>query len=389
MPAHSDPFADARKNHGLLNADCDGEIVPLILRLNDVRKTAKNWKVFSSDMAPMCVLHSEAHVRSVRQLPLEIDPPDHTDYRALVQPLFDRPKNDPAYQESIRTLIEEMVMTAVVQQEVEAVRGFALPLQSRALTRLLNVPESEATVWMRWGVHVFHDRDDGAKDGYLVETYTGEQFQRAEQEPGDDFFSYLNQIEFRGRKLTFEEKQGFANITFAGGRDTIINTVSSIFAYLGDHPEALGFLREDESRITTACEEFVRYVSPLTAIARVCPHATKLLDQQDVPAGNRIALCWPSANRDETMFEHPDEVVLDRSPNSHVGFGFGPHNCLGAPHARLIIRSLLKTLCDRVESVELLNAVPKYETESSFTRQTGYESVNVRIRKRTGRGSRV
>ena len=379
MPEHADPFAKARAESGLLNVDCDGENVPLILRLKDVRKTCKEWQTFSSDLAPMIVLHSEAHVRDVRQLPIESDPPDHTDYRALVQPLFDRPKNDPDYREGIRTLVDGMVEASVGGDAFDAVRGFALPLQSRALTRLLNMPESEAEVWIRWGVHVFHDRDDGAEEGFLLQNYTGAQFRRAEEKPGDDFFSYLNQVEFRGRKLTFDEKQGFANVTFAGGRDTIINTVSSIFAYLGEHPEALDFLRADEQRITTACEEFVRYVSPLTAIARKCPHATKLLDQQDVPAGGRAALCWPSANRDETVFKHPHEVQLDRSPNPHIGFGFGPHNCLGAPHARLIIRSLLQVLCARVERVELIQAVPKMEVESSFTRQSGYELVTVRL----------
>ena len=98
-----------------------------------------------------------------------------------------------------------------------------------------------------------------------------------------------------------------------------------------------------------------------------------------IEAGTRVALCWPSANRDEGAFRDPDEVVLDRKPNPHVGFGFGPHNCLGAPHARLIIRSLLKSLCDQVQGIELLSTKPLMETESSYTRQVGYESVQVRF----------
>ncbi|NDA93804.1 MAG: cytochrome P450 [Betaproteobacteria bacterium] len=381
MPEHPDAFKEARAEGATLNVTCDGETIPLILRMQDVRKSAKDWKTFSSDNPLMCVLHSEASVRGVRQLPLEIDPPQHTDYRALVQPMFNRPKDDPEYIANMQALVDEMVADAVEKGEFEAVRKFALPLQSRALTRLLKMPESEADVWISWGVHVFHDRDDDAGDGHLLEAYTGAQFKRAEQQPGDDFFSYLNGVDFNGRKLTFEEKQGFANVTFAGGRDTIINTVSSIFAYLGDHPQALDFLREDESRIITAVEEFVRYVSPLTAITRKCPHAAQV-GGETVPAGGRVGLCWPSANRDEKVFDNPDKVVLDRSPNPHIGFGFGAHNCLGAPHARLIFRSLLKSLCDRVERVEMIKAEPKMERESSFTRQSGYESVQVKLIKR-------
>ena len=117
--------------------------------------------------------------------------------------------------------------------------------------------------------------------------------------------------------------------------------VSSILVYLSENPQALAFLREDEKRVIPACEEFIRFVSPLTAIARTCPHAAEVAGHE-VPAGSRIGLCWPSANRDETVFNQPDKVMLDRSPNPHIGFGFGPHNCLGAPHARVVIRSFIE-----------------------------------------------
>ena len=101
--------------------------------------------------------------------------------------------------------------------------------------------------------------------------------------------------------------------------------------------------------------------------------------EQNIPAGNRVGLCWPSANRDETVFEKADEVVLDRAPNPHIGFGFGIHNCLGAPQARLIIRSLLKSLSEQVKSIELISAVPRMEKEESYTRQVGYDQALVKF----------
>ncbi|WOO40621.1 cytochrome P450 [Rubellicoccus peritrichatus] len=378
MPDHSDPFRKARTQEGVLNVDCDGENVPLVLRHEDAKETAKDWETFSSDNPLMCVLHSEADVRGVRQLPLEIDPPDHADFRALVQPLFNKPRSDAKFIAAIEQMIDKMVRDAVSLGEIEAVRGFVLPMQSKALALLLGMPESEADIWISWGLHVFHDRDDDAGDGHLLEQYTGSRFKQAEKEPGGDFFSYLNEVEFRGRKLTFDEKQGFANVTFAGGRDTIINTAASIFAHLAEDPDSLSFLREDESRINLAGEEFVRYVSPLTAITRKCPHMAKLAEQE-VPEGGRVAICWPSANRDETVFEDPDELKLDRDPNPHIGYGFGRHNCLGAHHARLLFRSLMKSLCKHVERMVLIESEPKMEKESSYERQVGYESVHVRF----------
>jgi len=263
-------------------------------------------------------------------------------------------------------------MTEVLAAEqVDAVHEFALPLQCRALTRLLNVPESEAEIWKEWGLHAL-------TEGEGLEEYTAEQFSKAEDNPGEDFFSMLNQVEFRGRNLTLEEKQGIANVTFAGGKDTVINVVSSIIVYFAENGEALKILGENEKNINTACEEFVRYVSPLTAIARSCPHGAKV-GEQGIPAGSRVGLCWPSANRDETVFEKADEVVLDRALNPHIGFGFGIHNCLGAPQARLIIRGLLKSLSEQVKSIELISSVPRIEKEESYTRQVGYDQALVRF----------
>jgi cytochrome P450 len=374
MLEHIDPFREARQQVGLLSLTAEGEEIPLVLRHEDVRKTARDWEHFSSDNPFKIVPHSEEAVRTVRQLPIETDPPDHTDYRAIVQALFRRPTEE-AYQQEIATLVSAMVREAVEAGQIEAVQEFVLPLQCRALTRLLGVPESEAAEWIGWGTHIFHD---GEQNGANVEAYTAAQFVRAEAEPGKDFFSVLNQAEFRGRKLTFTEKQGFANVAFAGGRDTIINVVASIIAHVGDHPETLDFLREDPGRVVTATEEFVRYVSPLTAIARTCPHATQVAGQ-DLAAGTRVGICWPSANRDASVFEKPDELVLDRRPNPHVGFGFATHSCLGAPHARAIIRSLLRAFCEQLEGIELMDYTRKLETESSFTRQVGYETLHVRF----------
>jgi cytochrome P450 len=370
MDSPQDPFRESREKEGVHYVEAEGEQVPLILRHNDVRDVCRDWKTFSSDDPFMIVLHSEEHLRPVRQLPIETDPPDQKEYRALIEPLFRRPLKA-EYREDMQALVDDMVREATQQDEVEAVGEFSKVLQCRALTRLLDVNESEAQVWIGWGTHVFEEGD-----GSLVDEYVRRKFAEAEGSDGDDFFSVLNRVEFRGRRLTNEEKYGFASVTFAGGRDTIIHTVSSILVYLAGHPEALPFLREDESRITTATEEFVRWVSPLTAIARKCPHGGEAVEHE-VPPDGRVALCWPSANRDEKVFENPDEVVLDRSPNPHIGYGFGIHHCLGAPHARVIISCLLKSLCKQVERIELLEAAPQMEHESSYDRQVGYATARV------------
>jgi cytochrome P450 len=171
---------------------------------------------------------------------------------------------------------------------------------------------------------------------------------------------------------------GFANLAFAGGRDTIIHTVSSVIAYLSRHPEALEYLREDPSRIVLASEEFFRAFMPLTHIGRVCPVETGV-HGVTVPAGGRVSLCWASANQDGSVFDSPGEVRLDRKPNPHLSFGFGTHLCLGALHARVLVRSLLLQLTRHVAGVTMVAATEKIETTPGYERQTGYESLTVRF----------
>ena len=374
MDPASDPFIEARRKDGVLPCNFQGETVPMILRHEEVRKAARDWKTYSSDAPFRVPIPSEEDVRTMRQLPVETDPPDHTDYRRIVEPFFQRAK-DPQMMAQVEALIDGMLLEAMRHESIEVVREFALPIQSRAMTYLLNVPESEADLWIGWGIHVF--RDGGSK-GMSLEAYLHQQLDRGAAQPGGDFFSALAHATFRGRPLTREEMMGFGNLTFAGGRDTVIHTLSSVLGYLAGHPEALEFLRQDPSRVVHATEEFFRVVTPLTHIGRVCPVESQV-EGMTVPAGGRVSLCWASANQDEAVFENPSEVRLDRKPNPHMAFGFGAHLCLGAAHARLLVRTLLLKCIDRVSQITVLSAQERVEREQAYQRVMGYESLVVRI----------
>ncbi len=349
----------------------------MLLRHADVRAAARDVATYSSDAPFRVPIPSEETMRTVRQLPIETDPPLHTDYRAIVEPFFARAKK-PEVVAKVESLIGEVLTAALAAGEVEVVREMALPVQSRALTYLLDVPESEAAVWTGWGVHVFYD--EGSR-GNVLEDYLNAKFDAAEAAgaTGDDFFSALARAEFRGRPLTREEAVGFANLAFAGGRDTVIYSIACAVAYLAAHPEALDFLRGDPKRAVLASEELFRAFMPLTHIGRVCPAHTEVKGVP-VPPGGRVSLCWASANFDEDAFEDPGEVRLDRKPNPHLSFGFGAHLCLGAPHARLILRTLLKALAERVRSVEVVEAEERTEAEQAYSRTLGYHSLRCRFR---------
>jgi cytochrome P450 len=351
----------------------------MILRHADVKQATRDWQKLSSDAPRRLSFPTEEAIRSMRQYPLEVDPPDHTESRKLVEPYFSRPRL-PEVIAKVEALAGRLVADAIQHDSIELVRDFAVVYQSKALTYMLNVPEEEAEVWIGWGTHVYRDVDPAARveRGRQFEAYLHSQFDKALANPGDDLFSYLNRATFKGRPMTREEAMGIANLAFAGGRDTIINSVTGALGYLGGRPEALEYLRQDQKRIVNACEELFRYISPLTHIGRVCPVETDVMGVTVKPKG-KVSLCWSSANYDETVFESPHEVRLDRKPNAHMAFGFGLHLCLGAPQARLVLRSLMKALCEQVERIEILKAEEHIEVEAEYRRAVGYDALHARL----------
>ncbi|MEM8968432.1 MAG: cytochrome P450, partial [Bacteroidota bacterium] len=155
-----DPFEQARVEKGYGEINDQGDPVTMLLRLKDVRKCAHNWKTFQSGAAPgRIVVPSEVNIRETRQIPFEVDPPMHGEYRALVEPWFRRPL-EVEYQEKLSQQINDIVDEVLTADSVEVVEEFSLKLQSRALTLLLNIPYEEAETWISWGTHVFRSEDD-------------------------------------------------------------------------------------------------------------------------------------------------------------------------------------------------------------------------------------
>lgn len=378
-----DPFKQAREKKGYGKMKDQNDPVVMLLRHKDVRKCAHNWQSFQSGATPgRIVVPSEVNIRETRQIPFEVDPPMHKAYRSLIEPWFKRPLEE-AYQAKLEQQIRSLVEETLNQRPIEVVEAFALVLQSRALTLLLNIPYEESETWISWGTHVFRSEEtalDGDKAQILYD-YIDRQIDKAIANPGEDLYSVLLASEIEGRKLSREEIKGVMILTFAGGRDTVINTITNAIAYLAEHPEALVRFREEPAIIRRAVEEFIRYFAPLTHMGRVVTTDTSVCEYA-LQADSRISLCWASANRDESVFERPNEVILDRKMNPHLGFGFSHHNCLGATHARKIMEILLAVLAEKVDSIELLDHHDKIEDLDIFQRKVGFEELQVRFKAR-------
>ena len=226
-------------------------------------------------------------------------------------------------------------------------------------------------------MHVFRDGGAGQQKGAALESYLHAQLDRAAAAPGEDFFSALTRATFRGGPLTREEMMGFANLTFAGGRDTVIHTISSVLAPSRGASGSTG-VSARRSGAHRSCE---RGIFPRDHAADPHRPGVSGRNQRAWGDGAAAAAGFRSAGRRRTRMPPPSTPrrksasTANRIP--HLAFGFGAHLCLGAAHARLLLRTLLQTCVERVGRLTILEAHDRIEDEERYRRVVGFESLTL------------
>lgn len=376
--ACSDPFAADRAASGAVVQRFGKEDLLLLLRWRDVRAAARDHAQFDSGQCGRVPTPPEDGIRDFRQLPIEANPPEHGAWKDIVQPFFRRPTK-PDAKPLFEAVVRRHLTHAMGGEPIEVVRDVALPLQSDALVVLLDTDPALAEEWVGWGLHAL--RTDGVTDPQKAKrflTFIDRMLDRGKQEADMGLFSTLHTAEFQGRALNRDEMRGICHLALAGGRDTVINAVTGTLAYFAETPIELERLRQSPDLIPVAVEELFRVLSPLGMIGRVCPNG-HTLGGHHVAADARVGLCWAAANRDPEVFQAPQEVRLDRKPNPHVAFGAGTHTCLGAPMARLVLRTALSFLAEKVETIDVLASQPR---RSPFGTPYLFDSLVLRLNPR-------
>jgi cytochrome P450 len=310
----------------------------------DLKAAARDWTRFSSD------LQGDTDVRTYRQLPLEVDPPEHGAYRAILTPIFGR-QEVATLEPQLRAVAAGLVGALVRRGAAEAVQELALPMVAASIGLAFGRPQDTDEL-RGWGIETWQTLPDGRRDGSHLEAYLARVFDEAAARPGDDAFSLIAAGQLDGRPLTRLEMLGLGNLILAGGRDTVIALISGAIWYLAGDPSELARMAADPGRIPAAIEELLRFLSPLPRMER---QAT-----QDVSgtwghaaAGEVVLLGFARANHDPDAFGDPEAVRLERSPNPHVAFGNGPHTCIGVHLARLEARVFLEELVAAVRGLRL------------------------------------
>ncbi|TCB97864.1 cytochrome P450 [Micromonospora zingiberis] len=312
---------------------------------------------------------------------IDMDPPEHTRLRGLVAKAFtSRRVADlrPRAEQLADRLVDELTAGA---QPGNLVESFAVPLPLLVICEMLGVPPAEQAAFRAWisaapPVSGMSEAEMRAARG-MLEGFMQRLIDSRRAAPGDDLISALIAARDEGDRLSERELVVLALTLFVAGYETAADQIGNIVFALLTHPEHFAALKADRSLLPGAIEELLRFI-PLGASSGFPRMATEdvELSGRRIAAGEVVFAQADSANRDETVFDRPDELDFRRTPNPHLGFLHGPHHCLGAQLARMELSVALTVLMDRLPGLRL--AVPASEVPFRVGRLTrGVEALPV------------
>jgi cytochrome P450 family 142 subfamily A polypeptide 1 len=295
------------------------------------------------------------------------DDPHHSRQRKLVADRF-TPRAVTLLEPIVREVVQDSLDAAAHTTQFEVVDTVAARVPSILTCRLLGWPDSQ---WRE--VRSLSERlmrvdtmatdpahlSDAIRAVNEIGALTAASVAERRACPADDLLTRWSTAELGGCPMSIDDIVSELGLVIPGGAETTRTTLSRTLVLFSERNDLWEHLAADSARIPTAVEELFRWITPLNNMFRTAP-ADTTIDGAEINAGERLALIYPSANRDELVFDDPDDVRLDRDPNPHIAFGFGTHFCLGAHLARLTLRIALEELVARYTNLRPV-APPTYE----------------------------
>ncbi|MDX3102792.1 cytochrome P450 [Nonomuraea angiospora] len=336
--------------------------------LRDPRLSAERWRFFQPDgAADPYPQDAPASVR--RPWFLSLDPPDHTRLRRLVSSAFTA-RTVARMEDSVTRLVDECLDRAADGETFDVMSGLAYSLPVTVICRMLGVPQADERLFHRWTAQLtrlldgFSNPGDGNEEwaGGMVDMhrYVNDLVAERRRSPRrDDLISELLAAQEGGDVLSHDELVSTIVLLLVAGHETTVNLIANGVLALLRHPGHLAALRADPGTASAVVEETLRYDPPVQLTARVAKEDMSV-GKAKVPAGSLVILLLAAAHRDPEANPDPDRFDPSREQVRHLGFGFGPHFCLGSPLARLEGRVALAAFARRVRGPELVADPPPY-----------------------------
>lgn len=320
-----------------------------------------SWNVYRYADAVRVLNDPATFSSAARSVPLPsivgMDGARHRKLRGLVTQAF-TPRMVEQLAPRIAEVAAELLDSARGRAGFDVIQDFAYPLPIRIIAEMLGIPLEDQSTFRRWSeTLVAGPRTDAVRGRSFAEEraqtllelqeYLARQLAARRSSPGNDLITRLLAAEVDGERLSEVELLEFCRLLLIAGYETTACQIGSGVLVLQHFPDLAAQLRGDSSLLPGAVEEIVRCFPSVAASVRVAT-ADVELGGQPIAKGQSLTLWTGSANYDESVFTQPEQLDIRRAPNRHLGFGLGPHFCLGAPLARLEARIALGTLLEKV-----------------------------------------
>ncbi len=305
------------------------------------------------------------------EMVVTLDPPRHGPLRRVAMPRFTPRAIRSRHDEIDRIAVEILDGVATGGgDEFDFVERIAAPLPIAVISWILGVPKDDWQLLFQWTNEVIGKDDPefrrpGETAGQTIKrargemhAYLGELIEARRRDPGDDIVSHLLASEIDGRPLTELQLLMYCELIVEAGNETTRNAISGGLLAFSEHRGEWEKLRDAPELMDDAVEEMLRWVSPIIHFTRMATEDAEV-HGVEVAEGDRVALFFASANRDEDVYEDPFEFRIDRHPNPHLAFGVGQHFCMGAHLARLEMETVFRHLMKRLESFEVVGPVER------------------------------
>jgi cytochrome P450 len=354
-----DKYTHLRNECPVAYTEMDGGVW-LLSRYEDVRNALLDYETFSSSGPHGIFLpHFPKHAPFI---PPEVDPPVHTKYRNLLLKLFSRAKVS-EYEILLRERVHEIIDMFIDRRSCCLREDYSHKVATKTLSLFMRVSEEEVETWKVWVDALFTSSagdDQELQERWestlqKMDDYIDSLRKKLDNDEVDNLFTDLMKLEIDDRPLTVTEIKSLIKTIQVAGHDPIVYPLSSALWLLAQLPEHRQQLVRQPELIYSAVEELLRLLSNSSMFLRT---TTKSVASRGhtIPKGANVVLLLNSANRDEDKFTNPDQCILERTPNSHIAFGAGPHACLGAHLARLAMR---------VGISEFLQRIPDFQPSAS------------------------